>query len=275
MTNANDNDAITTRDLIPVLISCAKGACDGRVAVPGKREAAYVRVLPADALRMAVSKDASKRETFARNFGVVSEKGMKHLRYVLNLMAAVHKADGGALRRAVKAYTRKTGEPDSVHVDGIGRLPFFSEEFDRIWEDMPSRFEKRQGREVRVMLPLWTFHREVNSGITEVRFVVWWNVRTRSFEPGLWCQDDLVTALHSLALAHVTKVGGTSICLRCGDWFGRVRRGQTYCSYKCRVASAMARMRERERAAKLVGQTHRRNKGRKRQGGKRGTHKTR
>jgi len=274
MTHANDNDAITTRDLIPVLVSCAKETCDGRVAFPGKRETAYGRVLPADALGMAVSKDASKRDTFVRNFGVVSEKGMKHLRYVLSLMSAVHRADVEALRRAVKQYTRETGEPDSVHVDGIGRLPFFSEEFDRIWEDMPSRFEKRQGRKVRVMLPLWTLHREVNSGIAGVQFVVWWNVHTRSFQPGLWCED-LLMALHALALAHITKVGGTSICLRCGDWFRRLRRGQTYCSYKCRVASAMARMRERERAAKLAVQTHRRSKGRKKQGGKRGTRKTR
>lgn len=274
MTRANDNDAITNRDLLPVLISCAKEGCDGRVAIPGKRETAYVRVLPADALGMAVSKDARKREAFSRNFGAVSTKGMTHLRYVLGLMAAVHTTDGDALRRAVKAYTGQTGEPDSVRVAGMGHLPFFSEEFYRIWEEMPSRFELRKGQEVRVLLPLWTLHKEINSGIAGVQFVVWWNVITRSFEPGLWCHD-VLTALHALALAHITKVGGTSICLRCGTVFRRLRRGQTYCSYKCRVASAMARMRERERAAKLAGQTHRRSKGRKKEGGKHGTHKTR
>jgi hypothetical protein len=253
MKSNNDNEAITTQGQIPVLIRSSKKNCDGRIAVPGETATVYVRILSPDALNMAVSKDKKKRERFARDFGIVSMPEMKHLLYVLSLIVAVHKGDGSRLREAVQRYTKADGDPEYVDVAGMGHVPYFSEEFWREWEDIPSTYARRGEREVRIMRPLWTLHREVNSGIAKVRFVVWWNVRTRCFAPGLWCSD-LLSALHTLAMAQITQVGGTTVCLRCGALFRRSRQRQAYCSNNCRAASAMARMRERRRTTTSLDQ---------------------
>jgi hypothetical protein len=82
------------------------------------------------------------------------------------------------------------------------------------------------------------------SGLSKARFVVWWAEKELKFAPGLYCPD-IMTALYALVMWSRGTPGGLAICERCQKDYPRVRSGQRYCGYKCRMASNQKKYREK------------------------------
>lgn len=109
--------------------------------------------------------------------------------------------------------------------------------------------------------PRWLLSHEVSQALGHARLVLWWN--TERFLPAVYCPD-LKTAFYARALLDIVGTKSFRVCTYCGDLFRQKRPDQDYCSIGHREAHRVARWRAKQKM-----------KLRRKEGGKRGTGKTR
>jgi hypothetical protein len=83
------------------------------------------------------------------------------------------------------------------------------------------------------------FPKEISEHMAKIRFVVWWDSRRKKFQPALYCKT-IDEALYAL-----TALGGLFICPTDDNPFLPERKGQQYCSLRCRERFRQQRRREK------------------------------
>jgi hypothetical protein len=201
---------------MPVLIACPSGGRDGFTDLKGPSSLS-VRRVPSEALHAFL--DPKRRVGFESRYGIVPKRERERLLYMLGLADAINQRDGQALRHAVESFV-----PDSGWLKPV-------------WEEIARS-------------PLGELRKELNSMISDTRFVVWWAEPERKLATGIYC-GDISSALSALALSFIGQPGGLGACKRpqCHNLFIRLRSGRTqdYCGAACRVAAGMVRYRERKK----------------------------
>jgi endogenous inhibitor of DNA gyrase (YacG/DUF329 family) len=90
----------------------------------------------------------------------------------------------------------------------------------------------------------------INNGLSEVRFVVWQDDKTKKLRPGIYCFLTRQLAYAAL-ITQLGRPGSISFCKRCGIQFERKRQRHPYCTARCRVADAMKRYRAKRKRGRV------------------------
>lgn len=212
-----------TQNRIPVLLRATGGKRDGRIHVLyyGIRSpdpcpevhmyaGADVRVVPMSALGAFVKQ--KETANFEKEYGAVHDSWRAKFFYLLQLAVAPR--------------------------EGSDRL-----------EEVVRKGLANAYLEQRALAdPIKELGRELNTGVKDIVFSIWWSDRSKRFSPGLFCPDSR-SALYALALTHIGEPGGIACCLHCNTPFIKSRRHQSHCSSGCQTASASARHRNRKTKA--------------------------
>lgn len=227
-----------------------------------------VRVVPFEELE-AVQKHKAPGE-IETPLGSVSQRDRSNLQFMKWLLQAVRAkndqdlakyigyAPAGAASVAVdrlknsldfdpkKAIVRRSSDPDHAWMGNLfGPLRALA-----IGQEH-KRLETRFKEQVRARVTSAGVHaipelvRELNR-LANAKLVLWWQSKNRQLAAGLLCRT-FPSALYALLLSSAAMPEGTGICVRCGRDFNRIRRGQRFCSKRCRYAYLKADWRARQK----------------------------
>jgi CGNR zinc finger len=204
-----------------------------------------VRVLPFDSLESLTS--GKTMAALQREYNVVSEGARLQLIALLTLTQAIRTRDLAHLKTYLNL---KVAE----EMGGFKRQQEKLRKSLRGWPDLTMLRERDEIRRrrtaiaTRIRHPLTELGRQLNEAVKKVRFVIWWNERKRSFEPGLYCEN-VATALAVLVFTRITSPRTLAVCQRagCGKRFIRTKQSQKYCSLRCGNAARKARERAKRK----------------------------
>lgn len=168
-----------------------------------------VRVVSTTALELFVKED--RHADFEREWGAVHPLWRNKFLYLLKLALALTQGEKQVIEQVVKAGIEKRYLTTSALQDPIKKLG-----------------------------------EQLNIGVKDVLFAIWWSDKRKKFAPGLFCPD-AITALHALALTHIGEPGSIAACEHCGTPYIKSRKHQTHCSATCQTAAAVARSRKKRK----------------------------
>jgi hypothetical protein len=183
-------------------------------------------------------------ETWASRVDALSPKGWS--REVDNSGNRIYKSVSGDHRLAFSAdvrITQRSAQP--WHLDRTVSVPSrIGKDLTELRDTDRSSLDEVSGE---IMSITASLSRAFSRDLKAARFVVYWNVLSRKFVPGLYCPD-VATALFALTVWSSGVAGGWGVCPKCDKGFVRNRSDQVYCKDSCQSAAGMKRMRDRKKA---------------------------
>jgi hypothetical protein len=123
-------------------------------------------------------------------------------------------------------------------------LASFRNKGKKLLEREESEIRRRMGRAEGLSVAI-ELSREINRWLRGARVVLWWPRKDKRLTLGLYCEK-AETALASTVLATIDVPQGIAVCVRCGSYFMRIKRGQKYCKLRCGNADRKARERAKK-----------------------------
>lgn len=210
---------------IPILIAGSENRHNGRSAF----KPYYVYSIDKSDLKDFLN--GKRKVVFEKKYGKVSELERQKLFFLMRLVPAIRQRNERTINKAIETYLSSF-----IVINDAENAYYFNDQVENWLRDIMRN-------------PVNKLHREVNTWLQNVRFIIWSPKGAKMATIGLYC-NDIITALFAVWISRITQAKGISICLRCDNPFERSRQNQQYCSYYCQNAAAVARSRKKKRDVK-------------------------